>query len=548
VSAKQACIEPSFVMRRNAQIVEDARTLFANSFGSCCRTMWNKMYQFTPATLKSNPRLVVRVSIAICYLCWLWGIVLTLNIFITLSPLEHSIRDNRTNAHFKLWSYWLIIGLLHSRRDNDDNNVGTDSRADTMRLSVVAFDLIKVMVWYIFWHWSPTNRELDELANKLFARMSSGVSIASLSLAYSKLWACQKRNIVVANGAALLEAVKTVRCELCLEPKIGWLAVTLPICRHSCCVPCLKNLLNAYVSDRTKYPLRCFHERCTERLPRILVEPILTESDLRKYDRFTLQSTRLTMDCPDCNDLVVLDADQSHHRQLVEANNHKSNAPVLKPPTGTVFCKSHHQLGGDNSDATSATLRTEPIQAQCKNCGCVVCTKCRTRFHVGHKCGGTIAKTELERTECAHEAKQKAQLVYQNGFQCCPNCGIVVEKLSGCNHMQHVCLFRAREVSSSAPKLYPGLLETNNANESKYVSAIHFCYCCGAQLDPTNSTLDIRGKLHFPNGSYKPCSAAKTKANDGLLSNKSIDGPIHAAAESVAKTRRRRSGKRCVVQ
>ena len=85
-------------------------------------------------------------------------------------------------------------------------------------------------------------------------------------------------------------------------------------------------------------------------------------------------------------------------------------------------------------------------------------------------------------------------MVKKEQWSDCPKCGFVIEKTGGCNHMTH-----------------KGCTKTNTVYNN--VKRTDFCYLCKKLLvhkqDGSGWKYDVDGKLHFPNGVFKPCIYSK---------------------------------------
>ena len=70
---------------------------------------------------------------------------------------------------------------------------------------------------------------------------------------------------------------------------------------------------------------------------------------------------------------------------------------------------------------------TEAIK--CPSCLTLTCPACHEAGHDGQRCGHIIAEEERLTDDFAAE----------QGFQRCPSCNVLLEKISGCNHVECIC-------------------------------------------------------------------------------------------------------------
>jgi hypothetical protein len=170
------------------------------------------------------------------------------------------------------------------------------------------------------------------------------------------------------------------QCVACLD--------TFPIhhtahgpCRHNYCRPCMQELFQNALDDRTLFPPRCCHRRIGVRhVWRFLPKNLLVRFAARQREYDTPNRTY----CHRCS--------------------------VFVPP----------RIQNGNDEAAIAT------RAVCPSCQVATCTTCKNEFHSG-------ACPEDEQTV------QFRSLAQQMGWRACPSCNTMVERNGGCSHITCLC-------------------------------------------------------------------------------------------------------------
>ena len=92
--------------------------------------------------------------------------------------------------------------------------------------------------------------------------------------------------------------------------------------------------------------------------------------------------------------------------------------------------------------------------------------------------------------------KKTMKLIKDKGYCPCPQCGTMIEKINGCNHITHKSC-------------------QNPIKNGK----THFCYTCGDLLYGTFYNEEKDGKKHFPDGVFYPCYKANINKRNSSWSN-----------------------------
>jgi ariadne-1 len=179
------------------------------------------------------------------------------------------------------------------------------------------------------------------------------------------------------------------QCLICYDNFHGDEMITFRSCgEHYYCVSCLTSHLNFLISDiQTVGNLHCPAPNCFAEPTESEVRNLVSESQYNKYLDFAARSilmkeTRLRW-CPLCGEAVICD------------------------------------------DANS-------IKITCPSCHRLFCYDCKTAWHSG-PCKSTLLEGEPE----SGEGRLFQKWLDEKGLKVkpCPNCGISIEKNSGCNHM-----------------------------------------------------------------------------------------------------------------
>jgi hypothetical protein len=149
-------------------------------------------------------------------------------------------------------------------------------------------------------------------------------------------------------------------------------------CTHEYCVSCMLQTMKAAMSDTSRLPLRC-----CEVLIDVTCAIMLLEQ--KEADQFLAKAAEMEaknkMFCPTCNQFINLD--------LV-----------------------------DSSDSTVLTCI----------CGVQLCVSCRTAKHPGFTCPENMSAVR-------GSDELVLLLADDKGWKQCPGCLMMIERISGCNHM-----------------------------------------------------------------------------------------------------------------
>jgi hypothetical protein len=222
------------------------------------------------------------------------------------------------------------------------------------------------------------------------------------------------------------------------------------------CVECLRDYLLANYKEAHQYPIRCCCDHaCREQIAYRDVSLVLTEEQMAVYDKFSIRSA---------------------------FDSTKSAVPIYCPLAGCSFLMLLDQEALRNPELT------------CLHCNKKFCAKCSVAWHEGLTCDAYMAGRGDNETRRANELALEDLLKEKNWFRC-PECGQIIERSSGCNHITHFA----------------------NQGCTTKEGATHFCALCSALLDSQHNTNEKGSDVcHFPEGYFGPCRVAK--ANPDALS------------------------------
>ena len=324
-----------------------------------------------------------------------------------------------------------------------------------------------------------------------------------------------------------------VSCPICFDDITE--GITVSPCDHSICNHCAYMYLQNEISDIGKYPISCFEHNCDTLIHDDAINHIVqlhsdsdhneSEQILAKHRRFTLMSStprHLWIDCPNAECLNVLLRSEpplndqfnlSKYPSLLDGNrNPKAWESVNECQSelclqtfsmlkwkyhcticGDIFCSECvrfkmeiPELGYHEAVDLCMGCFTELFCIQCAECRTMICYRCEMPWH------NVCDKDDTENGKCSmvqadentlEVDRQTRRVMQRNDFMQCPRCGIVIEKVTGCNHMTHTGC--------------PNKTEENGT---------HFCYCCGEML--FGFGLERDGTRHFPDGSFEKCRKA----------------------------------------
>lgn len=244
----------------------------------------------------------------------------------------------------------------------------------------------------------PLPEKLQEpLSDKLCREISPQQQSLTQRAISGRSWLAEvTRNVTTLLDSTAGNVVPTQRCSVCLENIPTADCISLKACgreAHGTCLECLKTYLKMRIEDARVADLRCpaaGTDGCEACVSEEELEEWLEVEVVEKYKRFRLMQgdTKLRA-CPQCNELC---------------------SPLARDP--------EEGIAGIIPEMT------------CQACSNVFCY-----YHSNAHGIGAKACAEYER----EMIKEEKKALVKSSARRCPNCSVLTQKASGCNHMTCQC-------------------------------------------------------------------------------------------------------------
>ena len=227
---------------------------------------------------------------------------------------------------------------------------------------------------------------------------------------------------------------ETHTCEICYEEKEGIFFHHLDECGHTFCGECLLDYCQMHVNEGTVKLLKCPQKGCQASLSPIVLRQLLSDDDFKRWERLLFQQTLDGMVdvlyCPRCNAVVVRDEDDES---------------MLAQCQACFFCFC--------VDCQMSWHSTQPCGAEDEQNSRPLSTRETKRRKARKKNGGKGQEEVPEDTVPLGRKNRKpgsSEMNYEflmlqkrlGNYQRCPNCRIMVERISGCDMM---CCIRCQQ-------------------------------------------------------------------------------------------------------
>ncbi|KAL5117084.1 hypothetical protein ACEQ8H_005043 [Pleosporales sp. CAS-2024a] len=253
---------------------------------------------------------------------------------------------------------------------------------------------------------------------------------------------------------------ETFDCGVCLEPKKGSACYRMQRCSHVFCVACLQDYYNNCIQEGHVNHVKCMSTDCgksggskqkKDKLlsPKELLQIPLARDAVERYMKIKrkkkMESDPTMVYCPRswCQGPMrtakypkfmgdIADVDESDSEADEDTAEQKASQAARRP------------------DKRPAGTHGMDRLAQCEDCTFSFCKICLASWH-----GDFVRCEARDKSELTEEDQASLNFILNNTSPC-PTCGVPCQKSYGCNHM--TC------ANCSTPT--------------------HFCYLCGAWLDP----------------------------------------------------------------
>jgi len=259
----------------------------------------------------------------------------------------------------------------------------------TLKQRYFCLSLLSLETWLTF---QTTRSRWFSLTNNALRSWFEEISGKALGTSPSCEETVRPRPFEVVRDNWLIPFHRTVECISCFD-EVTLNKVLRAPCKHTYCPSCLAVLVNESIKDESRFPVRC----CKKKVPTTRILKRLEDQDVKRN---------------------------------VSAKMREYATPQIE----RLYCSTK-----ECSTFLGATSSFGFQSVSCPTCQKVSCKWCRRPMHKGSPCVDDDATQELRRA-----AKKK-------GWQTCPGCKAVVQRMSGCNSIICRC-------------------------------GINFCYSCGMKM------------------------------------------------------------------
>lgn len=198
-----------------------------------------------------------------------------------------------------------------------------------------------------------------------------------------------------------------------------------------------QSLLQTFISDRVKFPLRCWLPECAAKHPLHVVCCMC----MRKHVKSSIDSKPVgKIPCPRlCGHVFTYeqircftdpDTFTRYDRMLLN--------DALEKEDGFRWCLREGCQSGEIQCIAQPSPDDDDNRTliKCSSCGFDMCYECRTSFHAGISCQTYRARKRIEENTAATEE------LLATMSKPCPRCGVAIQKHTGCQHMTcDICRF-----------------------------------------------------------------------------------------------------------
>ncbi|KAF2647662.1 hypothetical protein K491DRAFT_723246 [Lophiostoma macrostomum CBS 122681] len=298
----------------------------------------------------------------------------------------------------------------------------------------------------------------------------------------------------------------TFDCGICLEPKKGAVCHRMQRCNHVFCVPCLQDFYSNCVKEGDVNSVKCLSPDCGKsgdanvdrRTQERLISPkelLQIPLPLETVQRFVNIKRKKKMEADPsmvfCPRMWCQGAIRSErYPKVTDVSRLDESDDEYDEPSKQEQVEKK-DADPDSNAKPPGTPHTDRLVI-CEDCNLAFCKVCLKAWH-----GDFIRCKDRERRELTEEEEASLRYILMNTSSC-PTCNVPCQKAYGCNHMK---CFQCKS---------------------------HFCYLCGAWLDPGNPY------KHFNDPKKKTCYQRLMDGAEGDMMNGEIQFAGRRAAEQQA--------------
>ena len=310
---------------------------------------------------------------------------------------------------------------------------------------------------------------------------------------------------------------ETFECEVCLEPKKGSACYRMERCSHVFCVTCLQDYYNNCITEGAVNNVKCMSTDCgkptiggrrKERLlsPKELLQIPLPREQVERYVNIKrkkkMESDPNIMFCPrswcqgamrsdkypKIGDVSLLDGSDSEAEE-----ESKAQPDVLTGP-----------------EKRAVGVRGMDRLAICEDCTLAFCVVCLSSWH-----GDFVRCEPRDANQLTEEDQASLNFIMKNTSPCA-YCSVPCQKSFGCM-FNMITSFRTTQAD-----------HTSGNHMTCAQCKTHFCYLCGAWLDPGHPY------QHYNDPKNKTCFQRLMDGAEGDMANGDVQFGGRRGAEQLA--------------
>ena len=269
---------------------------------------------------------------------------------------------------------------------------------------------------------------------------------------------------------------ETFDCEVCLEPKKGSACYRMERCSHVFCVACLQDYYNNCIKEGDVNNVKCMSTECGKsggskrKKDRLLSPKELLQIPLARetVERFATIKRKKKIE----SDPTIIYCPRSWCQGAMRTNKYPKITDVTQMDESDSEAEDNPtaQQNGTNTDGgpekRAIGIKGMERLAVCEDCNLAFCIVCLASWH-----GDFVRCEPRDMTQLTEEDQASLNFILKSTSPC-PYCSVPCQKSYGCNRKFPPSL-------TSVWQLLTLLLDMTCAQ-----CETHFCYLCGAWLNP----------------------------------------------------------------